>query len=328
MNRRRFFFGTIALLATGCGGGGAPTSKYRYVGLGDLFPLGLDDLGRAYLIRPEAQTKIHVANVDSGATITIPADASTVHKVRPDGTLVTRRGFVPLGGTHQTVPLPTLFEFEFPGEASGDWAVEVADAKPNGDYLGLARMNNSLGRHIHSFVVRSGVRTTLASANLEPSRLLDTGHVLLNGSRSDLPARLFGPDNQHAAHPINASENGFVVREINEALQFTGYNATDNHALVGILRGDSNGVQNLGRSGKSLLNTSGDLLWDGFTELSLSGGPDANKRLQLDLAGGSSVTLLPFLPNPESDFALVGFNKRREILGYRIEGEAFLLLPE
>lgn len=344
MNRRFFFFGATALLASGCGGGGAPSLRYRYVALGNLYPLGLDDVGRAYLTHRYDQTTVYTANVDAGRTIAIPAESGGIalgSGIRPDGTLVTSRGFVPPGGVYRTVMLPTLAELNIPGEVTAQSGGYISDALPNGDYIGVSGMQNSLGNHTRSFVVRAGVVSTLNSTDQQLAyRLLRSGYVLLDGvptiysdySRS----LLFGPDNRLADHPINQDKKGIHVLDINDKLEFVGYRIGNTNLpdpTSEIVHGDRNSIlKRPDLTGLLWLNARGDLLQSTIGQYYPQ---TPQNELRLHFNSGNSLSLLPFIPVSAQSFAIISLNNRREILGYLINepgvnvvGEAFLLVPQ
>ncbi len=326
MERRTLLLGAAAL-AAGCGGGAPPSSglRFRDVSPGAGVPLGLDDFGKVYLTTPGDADLVRFwqPSTDRKGSFRLTAETGSFRHVRPDGVVVCERGYILPGAGFTSVALPSLAAFSFDGETFGDDRVTLSDADGSGSFIGNATRSNNLGFQNKAFVVRLGVLATLAQGGLEARQLLPDGTVLgvgLPNTQGDRnPARLFGPDNQLADHVINTDASGFWIDSLSEELAFVGWRVGTAGVDLQSVQGDRLGIVSRPRLyDRQRLNSVGDLLvLDRFDPATL----------QLELPEGSPVALQAFLSEPQRPVEIVGLNRRREVLGYYLDGEAFLLVP-
>lgn len=352
MNRRTFLLGS-AFLAAGCGGGNGTTTRltYRRVDLGLGVPIGLDDLGNAYVSRTDGTT----ARWSKGSfTTPLPTNSpgKRIHYVRPDGIQVAMEGYFTVDGVFHPLRLPTFAELGIDGPDVIPGSMYVLDVNSRGEFIGKANYgsNAPLGAYglgqasSRAFVVRQTGLHVLPKSYVDAGHLLESGHFVgfdrsFRISQMETPysalipgpdsARLFGPDNTLVDHPLNTKDIALGV--LKEDLSFAGrvmlpYNLNQDYMAAGNQSGltpDSRTVT--GPVKHVLIAPTGEFL------VPIRGMSDSELKSSwhVVLPDNTEVDLTNFVPSSLAQPVAVAFNARREILateGYRI-GKAFLLTP-
>lgn len=352
MNRRTFLLGS-AFLAAGCGGGNGTTTRltYRRVDLGQGSPIGLDDLGNAYVVRPDGTT----ARWSKGTfTTTLPTNSFSkqIHHVRPDGTLVTMEGYFTVEGVFHPLRLPTFAELNIDAPDIIPGSMYVQDVNSRGEFVGKANHGSSapLGPYglgmasSHAFVMRQTGLHVLPKTYVDAGHLLESGHFIgfdrsFRISQMETPysalvpgpdsARLFGPDNTLVDHPLNTKDIALGV--LKEDLSFAGrvmlpYNLNQDYMAAGNQSGLTPDSRKLaGPINNVLIAPTGEFL------MPLRGLSDSEleSSWHVVLPDNTEIDLTNFVPSSLAQPVAVAFNARREILateGHNI-GNAFLLTP-